>query len=170
MAVRVPGDVGVGTLEMEKQSSHSALWFSLGRKLSQTFLCDICPKSFPSLYTLLGLAHPLTLLVNQDNFMIPSATPWPEHFHPCQHQRLVSAQAHENEQTEPMWNRHSLDGHVGPSLTASLPLIAQHIKSRLELSFAQGYPDIFIRALNKTPVSFKILIAKLCLHKHIYFS
>lgn len=69
-----------------------------------------------------------------------------------------------------LWDRDSLDGDVGPSFAGSLPLTVQHLNSRLEVSFAQGYPDSFNRTLNQTPVSCKILNAKLRLHKEIYFS
>lgn len=70
--------------------------------------------------------------------------------------------------TEPMWNRDSLYGDVETPLEGSLPLIAQHPNSRLEISSAQGYPGIFNRALNQTPVSCKILIVELCTNRFVF--
>lgn len=69
-----------------------------------------------------------------------------------------------------MGNRDSLDGDVGSPLAGSLPLITQHPNSRLEVSSAQGYPDIFNRALKQTPVSCKILIAKLCTNRFVFLA
>lgn len=133
------------------------------------YLSPTLPQS--SLYTPLELAHPLTPLVNQDNFMIPSADPWARASPPKPAPKVGQHKGTwEWTNTESTWNRHGLDGDVGSCLAASLPLIAQHTKSRPEVSFAQGYPDIFNRVLNQTSVSCKILIAKLCLHKQIYFS